>query len=109
MATIPDTLLSKLAAELVSLRRETAGLESLVSAGAAAQGASGVVTAQSLDHILQSLDSLAGLLQAVATGHNLHRALEGVPLAQLAARLAETTPPPQAAVTPGRPCDPELF
>ncbi|GBF56396.1 hypothetical protein PbB2_00051 [Candidatus Phycosocius bacilliformis] len=109
MAEIPDALLARLASELDNVRQGTAGLEGLVSAGATTTGTSGVMAAQTLDQILQTLDSLSRLLTQLSHGGAVQDALTSLPLAHLAERLGQ-----QGFGSPGlnvlpRPSDPELF
>ncbi len=111
MSTLPAPILAKLAHEVAAIRAEAASLEALVCAGAASLGPEGMVEAQKLDHILQSLDGLTALLTGLSEGTPYGQAVASLPLAHMADRLAEAPP-----TDPDRPThrttklvDPELF
>jgi hypothetical protein len=111
MTALPATIFSKLAQEIAAIRVETASLEALVSAGAGSLGPDGMIEAQKLDHILQSLDSLTILMTGLSRGTPFEREVLGLPLAQMVNRLADM---PQSHLddfghsTPSQ-MDPELF
>lgn len=90
MTALPAPILAKLAQELAAIRAETASLEGLVSVGAASLGPAGIVEAQKLDHILQSLHGLTTLLTGLSQGTPFERAVAELPLAQMADRLGDT-------------------
>lgn len=89
MSSLPAPILSKLAHEVAAIRAETASLEALVSAGAASLGPSGMMEAQKLDHILQSLDGLSTLLTGLSEGKSFEHAVASLPLAHMVDRLAD--------------------
>ena len=111
MSSLPAPILSKLAHELAAIRAETTSLEALVSAGAANIGPSGMVEAQKLDHILQSLDGLTTVLTGLSEGKSFEHAVAGLPLAQMVDRLADMPPgkPEAFAHRTVKLVDPELF
>lgn len=111
MSSLPAPLLSKLAQELAAVRAETASLEAVVSAGAASLGPSGLVDAQKLDHILQSLDCLTNVMTDLTHGIPLEHAVSNLPLAGMAERLtAGQTGSAFGRVYPSpNLVDPELF
>jgi hypothetical protein len=111
MPSLPAPILSKLAAELAAIRAEAASLEALVSAGAAALGQAGLMEAQKLDHVLQSLDSLTVLMQGVSQGMAFDQAVASLPLAHMVDRLGETDTGATGALNHTQPklMDPELF
>ncbi|MCA3697059.1 hypothetical protein [Aquidulcibacter sp.] len=111
MTALPAPILSKLAQELATIRAETASLEDLVSAGAASLGPAGMMEAQKLDHILQTLDGLTTLLASLSQGTSFEQAVAGLPLAQMVDRLADMPPgnPEGFAHRTVKLVDPELF
>lgn len=111
MTALPAPILSKLAHEIAAIRAETASLEALVSSGAAKLGPAGLVEAQKLDHILQSLDALTALLTGLAQGASFESAVAGLPLAHMVDRLADMLPsnPEAFAHRTTKVADPELF
>lgn len=111
MSSLPAPILSKLAHEVAAIRAEAASLEALVSAGAATLGPAGMVEAQKLDHILQSLDGLTSLLTGLSQGTPYERAVASLPLAHMVDRLAETSPshPDSPTHRASKLVDPELF
>ncbi|MCA3693492.1 hypothetical protein [Aquidulcibacter sp.] len=88
MSSLPAPFISKLGHELAAVKAETASLEALVSVGAASLGPEGLVDAQKLDHILQSLDCLTSLMTNLAQGMPLEQAVNALPLADMAERLS---------------------
>lgn len=111
MIALPASILTKLAHEVVAIRAETASLEGLVSVGASKLGPAGLVEAQKLDHILQSLDGLTDLLTGLSQGRSFEAAVAGLPLAHMVDRLADTLPSNPEAFThrTTKMVDPELF
>jgi hypothetical protein len=111
MTALPAPILAKLAQELAAIRTDTASLEGLVSVGAAGLGPAGMVEAQKLDHVLQSLDGLTTLLTGLAQGTPFERAVAELPLAQMADRLCNAPPnnPEGLAHRTSKLVDPELF
>jgi len=92
MTALPAPILAKLAHELAAIRAETASLEGLVSVGAASLGPAGLIEAQKLDHILQSLDGLTTLMTGLSQGTPFERVVAELPLAQMAERLGDVPP-----------------
>ena len=111
MTAPPAPILAKLAHELAAIRAETASLEALVCVGAASLGSAGMIEAQKLDHILQSLDGLTTLMTGLSQGITFERAVAELPLAQMADRLGDGRPNNQGgfARQTGLLVDPELF
>jgi hypothetical protein len=111
MTALPAPILAKLAHELAAIRAETASLEGLVSVGAASLGSAGLIDAQKLDHILQSLDGLTTLMTGLSQGTPFERAVAELPLAQMADRLSDVpqSNPEGFARRTVKLVDPELF
>jgi hypothetical protein len=87
MPNLPSPLLNALSQELGIVRDHAVRLETLVSVGALASGHEAVLDAQSLDYVLQALDSLAKLFSDLATEAPLEHAIMCLPLSQMAKRL----------------------
>jgi hypothetical protein len=111
MTALPAPILAKLAHEVAAIRAETASLEGLVSVGAASLGPAGVIEAQKLDHILQSLDGLTDLLMGLSQGTSFEAAVAGLSLAHMVDRLADMLPSNPEGFThrTTKTADPELF
>jgi hypothetical protein len=111
MTTLPAPVLAKLAQELAAIRAETASLERLVAVGAASLGPAGMIEAQKLDHILQSLDGLTSLMTGLSQGTSFERAVAELSLDQMVDRLSDA--PRSNPEGPGprliKLADPELF
>ena len=87
MPNLPTPLLDALSQELGIVRDHAMRLETLVSVGALASGHEAVLDAQSLDYVLQALDSLAKLFSDLATEEPVENAIMCLPLSQMAKRL----------------------
>jgi hypothetical protein len=87
MPNLPTPLLDALSQELGIVRDHAVRLETLVSVGALASGHEAVLDAQSLDYVLQALDSLAKLFSDLATDAPVEHAIMCLPLSQMAKRL----------------------
>jgi hypothetical protein len=111
MIALPAPILARLSQELAAIRAEIASLEGLVSVGAASLGPAGMIEAQKLDHILQSLDGLTTLMTGLSQGTPFERAVALLPLAQMADRLGNVPPnnPEGFARRTVELVDPELF
>jgi hypothetical protein len=97
-------LLIAVAGELISVREQIAGIETLVSdlvRRAAPEERAGILTdAQALDALTQRLEALSGLLRMLGDGAHPAEAVGRLPLADMAERLGaatgEATAPSQA-------------
>ncbi|GIU67784.1 hypothetical protein [Candidatus Phycosocius spiralis] len=87
MPDLQTSLLNALVEELVIIRDHAMRLETAVSVGALAIGHEGVLDAQSLDYILQALESLAKLIGELGADTPVDQAIMAIPLSQMAKRL----------------------
>ena len=87
MPNLPTPLLDALSQELGIVREHAVRLETVVSVGALASGHEAVLDAQSLDYVLQALESLAKLFSDLATEAPVEHAIMRLPLSQMAKRL----------------------
>ena len=104
-------LLTEVAYELERLGSGATALEDVLAAGAERFGGQGLIQAQYLDHHIQVLKALAGVLHGLGRGQGPNDILDDINLADLAARLKRMGAPEADAATPvaAPSSDPELF
>lgn len=87
MSALTPPFLDSLLNELLLVRSDVASLETLVAKGATVLGGTGIIEAQKLDSVVQSIDCLVGLLADLGDGKSLDQSIATLPLAQMATRF----------------------